>query len=369
MATKTKPEPAVIHVRTSERRYFKRCPQRWKWAYPGGLTTRDPSHALWFGSGIHEALAHYYKPGTKRAKDFIEVWENWCDNGSGDGIYMPAQEYGSEYIEARELGIEMLRGHALFWDFDKDWDVIQPEMPFQVRIPLDNGTIIQYDGTFDGVYRSRSTKKIRLMEHKTAKSISFKHLSLDDQAGAYWAVAYTILRNRDILKAKQQIEGIQYNFLRKAMPDLRPVDSEGYRTNKPKKAHYVEALTDIDGWTPTELGKKKLDELESIAAANQLVILGERSATQPSPLFERHFVKRTPRERKQQIQKIKDEALWIQAAREGTLPIIKNSTMDCSWDCAFFEMCELHDARMDWEEFRDALFVVKDPYADHRKAA
>lgn len=372
-ARRKKAEPAVVHIRTSERRAIKRCPQRWKWGYLDGLVSKEPSHALWFGSGIHEALAHYYQPGKKRGKDFVEVWEAWCDDGSGDGMYSPVGEMGDQYIESRELGIIMLLGYAKHWaEIDKKWDFIQPEMPFQVRIPLDDGTVIEYDGTFDGVYRDGNDRnKIKLLENKTAKSISFKHLSLDDQAGSYWAVAHTILKHKGVLGARDNIAGIEYNFLRKAIPDARPRTPDGYYTNKPTKAHYAAnaELQEKSGLTEFKLGRMKVDDLEALAFEAGVIVLGEISKTQPPPLFEREFIRRTPHERRQQIQRIKDEALWMNAARSGQLPIIKNPTNDCSFDCAFFEMCELHEARVDWEDFRDQVFVVGDPYADHRKSA
>jgi hypothetical protein len=42
--------------------------------------------------------------------------------------------------------------------------------------------------------------------------------------------------------------------------------------------------------------------------------------------------------------------------------------MDCSWDCPFFAMCQLHETDADWEEYRDAMFHRIDPYSDHRLA-
>jgi hypothetical protein len=363
----------VIHMRTSERRAAKRCWQRWWWSYREGLTAKEPSMALWFGSGIHEALAHYYnRKGYKRNLDFVEVWEKWCDEGDPDSLlYLPVSEMGDDWVEARGLGISMLREYHKRYEGDKDWDFIQPEMPFQVRIKLDDGSEIEYDGTLDGVYRKKSTRKIELLENKTAKNISVRHLSLDDQAGGYWGVAATILRHKGILGGRQNIEGINYNFLRKAMPDDRPRDADGYATNKPTKVNYAASkeLQSALGLSEVRLGMKSATWLQQAAEEAGIIVLGEVSKVQPPPLFERHFIKRTPRERKSQIQKIKDEALHIKAMREGLLPVTKNPTMDCSWDCAFFQMCELHDQGVGWEDFRDSVFVVTDPYADHRKPA
>jgi len=49
-------------LRTSERRSFKRCPQQWAWAWRQGLRPNGfTANALWFGSGIHLALAERYE--------------------------------------------------------------------------------------------------------------------------------------------------------------------------------------------------------------------------------------------------------------------------------------------------------------------
>jgi len=366
----TKAEPAVVHIRTSERKYFKRCILRWWWAYMEGLHTKEPSHALWFGSGIHEALAHYYAPGLKRNKDFVEVWEDWCDNGSGDGMYQKVEDLGDKFIESRDLGIAMLLGHQEMWgEYDAKLDFIQSEFPFQVMIPLDDGTKVEYDGTFDGVYiDGNDRKKVKLLENKTAKAISTKHLSLDPQAGAYWAIAYTILRKRGILKPRQNIDGIMYNFLRKSMPDGKTRNKDGYVTNKPTKAQYVAQLM-RDRKDEFRLSRLKIDDLAAVAAERGKEVYGDISKVQPSPLFVREYVKRTPRERASEIQGIKDDALHMNAVRNGLLPVTKTPTENCSWDCSFFEMCELRQQQADWEQFRDGLYVVDDPYKDHRKAA
>lgn len=371
MATKTKaPEPAVVHIRTSERRHFHRCILRWKWTILDGLVTKSPSHALWFGSGIHEALAHYYAPGLKRNKDFVEVWEDWCDNGSGDGMYQKVEDLGDKFVESRELGIAMLLGHAARWgEYDAKLDFIQSEMPFQVMIPLDDGTKVEYDGTFDGVFIDKNDRnKIKLLENKTAKAIQTKHLSLDPQAGAYWAIAYTILKKRGVLKTNQNIAGIMYNFLRKSMPDGKLRNKDGYAVNKPTKAQYVAQLMKNKG-DEFRLSRLKIDDLVKVAEERGIEVYGDISKVQPSPLFVREFVKRTPRERTSEIQGIKDDALHMNAVREGLLPVTKNPTNDCSWDCSFFEMCELYQQQSDWEQFRDSVYVVADPYADHRKVA
>lgn len=371
-------------ITTSERRAFKRCPQRWWWEYREGLRRSEMSTALWFGIGIHEALAHYYgNTGYKRNLDFVDVWRNYCATNE-ISLVLKASPDGfaedEEWINAERLGETMLLGHHEKFGGDPDWDVVYTEEPFAIGIPHPSDPdedIVIFNSTFDGVYRDRTTRKFSLMEHKTAKAITVDHLPLDDQGGSYWAVASIVLRDKGILKRGQAIDSITYNFLRKGLPDERPKDSAGYATNKPIKAHYQAAIdaagisfpyTYGDGSkvTQAEVSKMTLAQLSEFAADLGLTVLGDRSAVQPPPLFERHVVYRTRAEQRTQINRIASEALAMEQFREGTLPLYKNPTRDCHWDCAFFNMCQLHDQSSDWEEFRDAVFMRRDPYDRYR---
>lgn len=347
-------------IRTSERRTFKRCPQKWWWAWQEGLTSKEPSKALWFGTGWHIVMAEYYLLGTKRSKDYIDLWRQYCDTPDADGLFQPAHEMGQDWIDLRELGEIMLTEYVKHYEGDKSWDVIQTEYSGEVLIPSnDEGRNIKYCFTFDGVYRDKQTKKIKLMEHKTAASISVGHLSLDDQGGSYWAVAPTILRHNGILKPKQTIDGIMYNFVRKGKPDNRPVGPDGYARNKPSKAQYLDALgVDAKGMT--------VEKLEALAAKHGVTVLGDISKVQPAPLFRREFIKRTVKERRTQISRIKNEADHMRTMQLGDLPLYKTPTMDCSRFCEFFNMCEIHDAQGDYQEFGQTVYAKVDMYSDHR---
>lgn len=346
-------------VRTSERSTFKRCPQKWWWAYVDGLAPKEPSKALWFGTGWHEVMADYYRPGKKRSKDYIDKWRDFCDTPDAEGLYQPASDMGEKWLDLRALGEVMLTEYVKEYQGDKHWDVIQTEMSGQVMIPTwDGDGKIQYNFTFDGVYRDAKSRKINLMEHKTAKAISINHLTLDDQGGSYWAVAPTILRHNGVLTKGENIRGIMYNFARKGMPDNRPVGPDGYARNKPSKAQYIDAL----GGSV----KGTVEELAQIAEKRGIVVLGDISKNQPTPMFRRHLVLRTPKERKTQIQRIKEEHANMEAMRSGMLPVYKTPTQDCSWQCPFFTMCELHDAQGDVTEFAKQVFVKRDMHEVHR---
>lgn len=370
----------VPWLRTSERSAFKSCPKRWWWEYREGLTHSESEtpNALWFGIGIHDALAHYYGPGRTRRKDFIERWDAYAADSmrhiatSTDGYWDE-----KEWQDAAALGHAMLKGYRQHWRGDRDWDVIYTEEPFAIEIPKvndSNETQVIFISTFDGVYRSRSTKKIFLMEHKTAASIDDGHLALDDQGGAYWALATNVLREKGVLGARERIHGITYNYLRKAMPDGKPRDADGYVTNKPVKQDYLDELVrqgavQLDSEIYAKTAKLSVAGLAELAAEHDVRVLGARSKIQPKPLFERFDVQRTAGERREQIRRIAQEAEVMAAMKRGDLPIWKTPTRDCRWRCPFYEMCQLDERGQDVTDFKRMAYVVRDPYRDRRKSS
>lgn len=381
----------IVHVRNSERGTLDRCPQQWWWSWREGLRAKETAKPLWFGTGIHEALAHYYQPGKKRSKDYIDVWRQSIKEESDYIRINVGDPDEEEWVDAEKLGESMLTEYVKHYGGDKHWDVIATEQEFEVKIPwpamqkyqntegtqLRNKIIAQItnkygpyfilNGTFDGVYRDTTDRKIKLMEHKTAASISVGHLPMDNQAGTYWMVAGTVGHHQGWLAKRENISEITYNFLRKAMPDDRPRDAQGYATNKPLKAHYVAALTPhID--EPKHLDKMTLADMEALAAEWDVPVVGERSKRQPPPLFDRHPVRKRPMQRKQQLSRIQDEVVRMTMMVDGILTVTKAPSRDCSF-CPFKDMCELHEADSDWMEYKRAMYRSTDPYADHRKSA
>jgi len=385
----------VPHFRTSERRSLKRCPQQWQWTYRQGLTTKSiRPGALWFGIGIHLALQERYKyKGLRRGKDVLKVWRdyvgeeiafvNTTNYEDADPNVAPEQEW----VEAQALGEAMLGAYLDKYGKDERWHVISAEQTFEIPIPRPMSAserrtnssaqriaripLVYYNGTFDLVAldaEAEEENSLLLWDHKTAKQITTSHLSLDDQAGAYWAIASDVLAHQGLIKPGMKLDGILYNFLRKTIPDDRPTNVDGEATNKPTKQQYIAAFPkDVQDWAQDK--KTTLADLVRMANEYGIIVLGDVSKTQPTPMFVRETVVRTRNERRTQIQRIQGEALLAEKYRTRELPLIKNPTKDCSWDCSFFSMCELHEAGGDWQEYRDAVYKKTDPYANHRKAA
>jgi hypothetical protein len=282
-----------------------------------------PADALWFGVGVHEALAEWYQPGFERGMIPSAYWRNWV----GKEIRFIKANYEDHdrewfeepvYIEAGELGVAMLDNYLNTYDDDPDLEIIAIEQPFELELVRDGKVIAIFIGVFDGVAFDHELEMLVLLEHKTAGAIKTAHLPLDNQAGSYFAAASIVLRHQGILGKKEVIEGIKYNFLRKAKSDNRKRDAQGRCLNKD----------------------------------------GKVSKVQPARPFVREFVDRSPREVNSQLRQISDEIFIMNKVRSGELPITKVKTDMCPY-CPFFQMCVMHErGGRAWMEFRDAQYRV-----------
>lgn len=365
-----------LEMRTSERGALLGCAQKWYWAHIEELRPNRASNPLWFGSAVHVALAYWYLPGLNRGPHPAETFNNFIDGERT--MLVTNEDEEQEYFDARELGTGMLEHYVDTYGKDDSWDVIATEHAGKIVLPRPEMKIfgrtrprlarwLTYHFTWDGIFRDLTDGQLYLMEHKTAAAIDTNHLPLDNQAGSYWAIASRSLAKQGIIGENEDIVGIRYNFLRKALKDTRPQDEDGLYHNQPQKAHYAAALTGVDGWSEAELMKMKLDELEGVAAAHGMAVLGDISKSQPPAYFHREDVYRTRAERVTQIARIQDEALFSEAYRSGSLPITKRPSKDCSW-CPFRRMCEL-DEQGDQdavEAFKEAMFHTESPYEVYR---
>jgi hypothetical protein len=312
----------------------------------------------------------------------VETWQRYVN---GDIEYIKTKDATEEdvaqYTDALTLGTIMLQGYIDLYGEDEHMDVIQPEQTFAMDIPwpdrqevyeAEKGSLLtRYVGTYDLVYRDLRTGWVVLGEHKTAKAISLDHLPMDNQGGSYWAMASQTLRAQGLIGPKERLRGIQYNYLRKGLPDIRPTDAQGYATNNPIKADYVTSITESAQGRPIfgVDAKATLAHLEREADRLGIVVLGKRSKVQPAPLFVRHMVHRTTKERATQLRRIQDEAVLAQLYRDGRIPITLNPSIWNCRGCPHKTMCELKERGGNWEDFKALQYDIRDPYRDHRKSA
>lgn len=364
-----------IKLRTSERNLFKRCQWAWERNYIDRLENGNRfSTALWFGTGIHLALEKWYIPGVERGVHPVETWKAYCEEARGNTKFINTYLDGdfSEAVSATELGIAMLNNYVKEYGTEPHIEVISAEQTFNVGIRYSewtghDGTVVpedtvgRYVGTFDLVWRDLRDGKIYLTDHKTAAQLgasNTQYLPLDDQAGAYMALANHTLREQGLIEKNERISGIVYNYLVKRKPDLRPRNADGYCTNKPLKKHYVAQL---EG---DRLDKMKLADLELLAQEQGVTVLGEISAVQPAPLLERKVVYRSAQQNRAQIRRVSEDMSHMSIVRNNLLPAAKTPTRECGF-CQFRDICELDEQGKDWQEYSDLVYRHWDPYGAH----
>lgn len=319
-------------LRTSERSTWRQCPQKWWWGYREGLVPKGPPHFnFWFGTGVHEALAQWYKPGLKRGTHPAKVWQKYCDD---EYVVMRTYEGDTtEYHEAKDLGTAMLEHYVDTYGKDQQWFILETEKTRKVTVyDADGKPVVTYFYTMDGIARDRETGKIILLEHKTASMIILTHLTMDDQAGSYLTFETENLRAEGILKPDEQVDEVVYNILRKAVykEDDRPRNSEGLALNK-------------DGSVSKNQAKQ-------------------------APVLVRKPISRSAEYRRQQVDRIITEVTLMQQMREDPSLVYKNpqqGPFGCS-TCPFFDMCQLHEEGADWEDYRDWTMTRQDPYGPYR---
>ena len=330
MATAS-PAPLIPRLTTSERAAFGECPQSWWWKYREGLAAKEQkTDSRWFGTGVHAALAQWYRPGKERGLRPDVAFLEWMRGQEND--YMATVVDGAlKFEKARQLGEAMLLHYYQTFGPDEHWDIIATEQFGEALVPQIEASPVPlalYSFTFDGVLRDR-WGGIWLLENKTAGRIQLGHLQMDDQAGSYVLFATIILRHLGILGPREKIEGIIYNFLRKAMPDTRERDRGGAYLNKN----------------------------------------GSVSKVQPAPFFVRKEVERTPVQLRSVLRRIQEQGDTMLGMRDGSIYVTKTPGKHCQY-CDFLSMCELHEeGGPAWEDFRDTIYRRQDPYAYQHKDA
>lgn len=319
-------------MRNSERETFTTCRAKWYWAWVENRKPIEEATPLLFGDLVHQALAIYYKPGRKRGPLPAETFEQLAT--ARVDPYTRIWSDG-EVEDLINLGVRMLEGYVKHWQSaDSEYRIISSEQIFQVAI----GSIVVNDvrervifvGTLDGIWEHLPTRKIRFAEHKTATAISHDMLPMNEQVGSYWAFAPRWLVAQKILKPTDQLDGILYNYLRKAAPDPNQLrDALGRNLNKD----------------------------------------GTISKRQPAKYFHREPTFRGETEAKRVRLRVLQQARdMAQARAEPDKYVYKipgpQFFPNCRF-CPFRDPCELHETGHDYESMFKAAYQTWEPYAAH----
>jgi hypothetical protein len=347
--------PSAPLIRTSERTTFKRCRWQWDRNYNDKLKPRLEAPALRFGTLIHKALEVYMPPGKKRgpkpAKTFAKEYDKQVANAEAEfNIKLHEDE---EWVDARELGIEMMNNYVEEYGRDEEWEVIASEKTFKVPVyappfpdgeggymnlkgePIDRRRVLfYYVGTIDSVWRSRIDGSIWLNDYKTTANDPVKDGAkknvLDEQATAYWTWGVDFLIKEGLLKEREieMLAGMVYTMLKKAKKDPRPRNAQGHCLNKD----------------------------------------GSVSQKQPTKLFHREVVHRSEADREHARVRAIQEVSDMIAVKSGRSAVYKNPDTGSMGHCGYCpvrDLCELHEAGANWEDLRDVSMTTWEPYASH----
>lgn len=367
-------------LRQSERAVFKRCNWAWYQEYVKGVRPiASPfQSAADFGTMIHVALAEYYVPGTKRGPHPAETFAKLAKDqvAAVRTTDYTNDENVAKWEDFSMLGVILMERYVEHYQGDPHWDILDPERRFDVVIPdvrykplvSEKGKrgyrpIVTLVGTFDLCYRDLSDGRVKMVDHKTAGRLETHHLQLDEQASTYIAVATTALRHQGLIGPKESVVGMVYNFIHKVKPYKEPL-----------KDHYIKALNEA-GWYDAEDASGKTKPLDKFLKADLVAICEDEEIEvhgdpTDAPLFLRHEVERTAKERQRQIVRISEEARVMGMVRSGELPLLKTPQKDCNW-CKFFDVCELDEAgdQAAVDYFIETTMKKHDPYFDHREGA
>lgn len=363
-----------VMVRTSERRQFCECRQHWAWAYVHRRKPKETKfNALVFGDLVHRALAEFYIPESKKkrkrgphpAQTYLKLHDKLAERTRTGKFEMYVNDEDEKFVNARELGEEMMTNYIDLYGKDERFLLIYPELPFQFPLKDGDGNVVAiYVGTSDALAFDLETGRYVLLEHKTAASISLTHLFMDEQASTYWCIVPMWLRENGIIKAEDDLGAMVYNFLRKAKKDVRPRNDAGQALNKPSKDALTKRLMQLtNGPVPKSLKVEDL-EAELVKYGVDPAKLGEPSKNQGAPLFQREMVFRGAAERYNTYDRILAQVHEMQLVRDGELEVYKSPGKNCSF-CEFRDVCELHEQDSDWTELMKATTHKWEPYVDH----
>jgi len=322
----------LSEVRSSERKDYKRCMKKWYWAWRLGLVPRAISFgALDLGTWMHSALAAWYGEGHRR-------------NGSLAALYSEAALAAIEHAQATNapehvldkadellaLGEAMAGAYEKHYKKDPTINVIATELPLAFSFSDVEGVLVAQHKLKPDLVFADTNNDIWLMEHKTAAQIRTEHLVIDDQARPYGTMAEKSLRSLGVLSGKQQFKGILYNFLRKGLPDERPVNAEGKALNK-------------DGVTV--------------------------SKRQSAAMFVRKPIFMTTKAKMVTLKRVQREswaiATWTNALRNKEVDpgmLQKTPHHSCPRTCDFFAMCVAEEEGTDIRSMQRTMFTRRDPY-------
>lgn len=308
----------------------------WDLSFNQGLRQRRDGPVLRFGTLVHKALAEYYVKGKKRnpkvlVPAFIKAYDQDVSQAGEFVVYGEDGdiEEGEKWVNARELGIEMLEMYIEHYGADRGWEVLATEQPFRVPVhnPRTGGYMFTYAGILDLIMRHIERDRIWIWDHKTTGAINVRALGLNEQFGSYWAFGTEWIQEQGLLSNRQfnDLSGLMVNYLRRARRDDRPRNELGQSLNQD----------------------------------------GSVSKRQQADVFHREPTFRTFEDRERVRRRALNDFREMEMVRAGTLAADKSPSIFNCPSCPWLDACELHETGADWKRFIEATTEKYDPYEIH----
>ncbi len=211
----------MFELHTSAVDAFNTCRRMYRYRYVDRLVPVTESAKLSLGSGVHLALAAFYRPQIgqcgllsradlrKLGERALAVYDLWADDGRRRGLVQTEDDERNIY----QLGRAMVQNYLNFALENDFFEVLHVEQRFSVPVwtpRLSKARRVRHEGTYDMVIRLPSGA-LAIMEHKTASSFpSETTLRLDLQGGFYLLAANQLF--------DEPIRTVVYNHIRKVDP-------------------------------------------------------------------------------------------------------------------------------------------------------
>lgn len=319
-------------VRTSERASFKKCRWAWNLSFNRRLRQKRDAPVLRFGSLVHLALAEWYIPGRKRGRNPVVAFEKaYARDIKEAGEFVVYGESGNieeneQWVNALELGQELLEMYLENYGHDRDWKVLATEQAFKIPVfhPKTGKVLFQYTGILDLIMEEISSERIWIWDHKTTGAINLKALGLNEQFGSYWAFGTEWIQKQGILTPKNfnDLSGLLVNYLRRARIDARPRNELGQSLNQD----------------------------------------GSVSKRQQAAVFHREPTWRTMEDREQVRRRAMNDWREMEMVADGRLALNKTPSVFNCPSCPWLDACELHETGNDYERFIRSTTEEYRPY-------
>ena len=322
-----------MKVSITEIMNFVRCRRMWKYKSHNmmGLTPKEESNALVFGSAIHKALESYYNPDGCTS-NWISIFSEYWNNNA---------KSSDDEEKLHNLGVGMLQHYAVWAPSKDDFDVINLETKYEIPFSTDIIFTLKTDGIV------RRDDGIWILENKTySVEPDVDFWSLDLQTTAYpWAITQ-LVRNEQItgIDPDEKICGVIYNGLKKKLPTVpEPLKKGGL-----SKAMSIDTTYDV---YLRAILNHNLNPVDYTEILNALKLRG-------NPFFKRINIRRTTAEFRtfrEFIYNVSEEMLRAQEITELCYP---SPNRDCTFSCGYNKLCISENVAGDTDDLIKNLYNV-----------